>query len=162
MYLQKYRRRLKIVERIIEVKAQQTDNEVEIWRWLLALLNLYGAKGMSLDETDVEGMETVYRVKILVWRRNIDKYLNCIDNERKLPHQALFSRSGSKPTKRIRSEDGPVSMRDAVPGLPTELYNAKWLEDTDERYRRLTLCVSREQFKWMNIRIQSRGGPGGG
>src|SRR5882762_1632341 len=98
MYLQKYRRWLKIVERIIEVKAQQTDNEVEIWRWLLALLNLYGAEGMSLDETDVEGMETVYRVKILVWRRNIDKYLDCIDNERKLPHQALFSRSGSKPT----------------------------------------------------------------
>lgn len=29
-------------------------------------------------------------------------------------------------------------------------------EDTDEQYRRLTLCVSREQqFKWMNIRMQS-------
>jgi hypothetical protein len=135
---------------------------VEIWQWLLALLNWYGAEGMSSDETSAENMETIYRVKILVWRRNIDKYLDCIDNERKLPHQELFSRSGSTPTKRVRSEDGLISTRDAIPGLPSELYDAKWLEDKDERYRRLTLCVSREQFEWMDIQMKSRSRQDGG
>lgn len=140
------------------MKTQKSKKEVDIWKWLLALLDLYGAEGMSSDETAVEGMETVYRVKILVWRRNIDKYLDCIDDERKLPNQALFSRSGSKPVKRIRSDDAPDSTRDPVPGLPVELYNANWLEDQDDCYRRLTLCVSREQFQWMNIRMQRPGG----
>jgi len=49
-------------------------------------------------------------------------------------------------------------MREPVLGLPAELYDAKWLEDKDERYRRLTLSVSREQFKWLDIRMKSKGG----
>jgi hypothetical protein len=146
------------VERVIEVKSadQNAEKEQKIWRWLLSLLQWYGAEGMSSDETSVEGMETVYRVKILVWRRNIDKYLDYIDCERKLPTQALFSRSGARPVKRIRAEDNLISSHSAVPGLPDELYDAEWLQEQDEHYRKVTLCVSREQFEWMNIRVKYR------
>lgn len=146
------------MERVIEVKSadQNAEKEQKIWRWLLSLLQWYGAEGMSSDETSVEGMETVYRVKILVWRRNIDKYLDYIDCERKLPTQALFSRSGARPVKRIRAEDNLISSHSAVPGLPDELYDAEWLQEQDEHYRKVTLCVSQEQFEWMNIRVKYR------
>ena len=145
------------MERVIEVKAAGQNNKEEIiWRWLLALLQWYGAEGMSSDETSVEGMETVYRVKILVWRRDIDTYLDYIDFERKHPTQGLFSRSGATPTKRIRSEENIISARTPVPGLPTELYDSEWFEELNENYRQLTLCVSREQFECMNIRVKSK------
>ena len=79
---------------MIEVKtaAKNAETEVKIWQWLLSLLQWYGAEGMSSDETSVEGLEVVYRVKILLWRRNIDKYLDLVDFECKQPVQALFSR----------------------------------------------------------------------
>jgi hypothetical protein len=97
------------VERMTEVKTanQNAETEVKIWQWLLSLLQWYGAEGMSSDETSVEGLEVVYRVKILLWRRNIDKYLDLVDFERKQPVQALFSRSGAKPMKRTRAEGMP-------------------------------------------------------
>jgi len=144
---------------MIEVKtaAQNAETEVKIWQWLLSLLQWYGAEGMSSDETSVEGLEVVYRVKILLWRRNIDKYLDLVDFERKQPVQALFSRSGAKPMKRTRAEGNATSDRKPIPGLPSELYDAVWLQELDEHYRQVTLCVSQEQFDWMNIRIKSRG-----
>jgi hypothetical protein len=144
------------VERVIQIKTAEhnTVKEAKIWRWLLSLLKWYGAEGMSSDETSVEGMETVYRVKVLVWRRNIDKYLDNIDNERKLPTQELYSHSGAKPAKRIRSETNLISNRSPVPGLPIALYDNDWVEALDEHYRQMTLCVSREQFEWMNIRVK--------
>jgi hypothetical protein len=91
------------------VETQKSKKEVDIWKWLLALLDLYGAKGMSSDETAVEDMEIVYWVKILVWHRNIDKYLDCIDDEQTLPNQALFSHSGSKSIRVILCQDFPLN-----------------------------------------------------
>ena len=88
------------MERVIEVKAAGQNNKEEIiWRWLLALLQWYGAEGMSLDETSVEGLEVVYHIKNLLWYWNIDKYLDLVDLECKQPVQALFSCSGAKPMK---------------------------------------------------------------
>jgi hypothetical protein len=148
---------------MIEVKAasQNAETEVKIWQWLLSLLQWYGAEGMSSDETSVEDQEIVYRVKVLLWRRNIDKYLDLVDFERKQPTQVLFSRSGARPVKRTRAEENAISDRKAIPGLPIELYDAEWLQELDEHYRQITLCVSREQFQWMNIRIKSKGGGAG-
>lgn len=141
----------------MKTATQNADAEVKIWRWLLSLLQWYGAEGMSSDETSAEGMEIVYRVKILLWRRNIDKYMDLIDGERKQPEQAIFSRSGARPTQRIRAESNSISDRKAIPGLPSELYDGDWLKQLDDHYRQVTLCVSREQFEWMNIRIKSKG-----
>jgi len=155
---QKHICRIKTVEHIIEVKtaSQNTEQEVKIWWWIMSLLEWYGAEGMSSDETSVEGMEIIYHIKILLWRCNIDKYLDCIDSECQQPAQELFSRSGSRPTKRIHCGENLISTCNAIPGLPIELYDTEWLKELDEDYRQLTLCILCEQFEWMNIWMKSQ------
>jgi len=58
--------------------------------------------------------ETVYQVKVLACRHCIDKNLDLVDLEGKLPTQGLLCRSGSTPTKRIRPTDNLLSLRDGV------------------------------------------------
>lgn len=59
--------------------------DLKVWEWLRALLEWLGTYGMSSDDTDIERMERIYRVKILLWRRTTDKYLDLIDNDRYIP-----------------------------------------------------------------------------
>jgi len=134
--------------------------DLAVWKWLLELMKCYGADGMSSEESSIEGMETIYRVKILVWRRNIEEYLKMIDGQRMQVGQDLFHTSGKTPTPRIRSQDSPKSERDPAVGLPAALYEEGWLEELDEDYRQTTLCVSREQFKFLKIRVKKRAGDG--
>jgi hypothetical protein len=93
---QRFKSRLTIVERIIEVKAanHDQDGDLHIWKWLQRLLLRYNSDGMSSDDTDTDGTGTIYRVKVLVWRRNVDKYIHLIDDERKLSAD-IFSGSGA-------------------------------------------------------------------
>jgi hypothetical protein len=113
---------------------------------------------MSSDESSVEGMQTVYRVKILVWRRNIEEYLKLIDNQRMQIEQQICHTSGKMPTPRIRTGDLLKSTHDPVVGLPAELYDEDWLEALDENYRQMTLSVSKEQFKFLKICVKKRAG----
>jgi hypothetical protein len=101
---------------------------------------------MSSEDTCTEGMETVFRVKILAWRHRIDDVLSIIDRER-LIDTDIFSRRGSVPAKRIRSEFNPVANRKPVKGLPRALYDDEWYNLKPDSYRQLTLCVSKEQFE---------------
>jgi len=84
---------------VITVKAADNDKDGDlyIWQWLLGLLQQYGSDGMSSDETDTDASGTTYRIKILVWRRNVDEYVQMIDNEKKLSAD-IFPGSGAKPT----------------------------------------------------------------
>jgi len=45
------------------------------------LLEYLGPKGMSSEDTCMEGLEVVYRVHILGWHHNIEKVLNLIDSQ---------------------------------------------------------------------------------
>lgn len=117
---------------------------------------------MSSEESDMEGMEIVYRVKVLVWRRDIKRYLEIIDNERIFEADSIFSASGSKPIKRVRNDDEDdetmlASSRKPVIGLPVELYNPHYLKEMGDQYE-LTLNVSKEQFRWIKISVKSAKG----
>jgi hypothetical protein len=86
---------------VVKSKEKGEKGDLAVWKWLLDLIKWYGAGGMSSDESSVEGMQTVYRVKILVWRCNIDEYLRLIDNQRVQVGQQLYHPSGKTPTPRI-------------------------------------------------------------
>lgn len=143
---------------VIKSKEKNEKGDLAVWKWLLDLIQWYGAEGMSSDESSVEGMQTVYRVKILVWRRNIEEYLKLIDNQRMQIGQQMYHTSGKKPTPRIRTGDLLKSTHDPVVGLPAELYDEEWFKALDENYRQLTLSVSKEQFKFLKIRVKKRAG----
>src|ERR1700722_8923411 len=90
------------VEEILAERRKKGRNGNRIIQYLTRFKNYSEENNewLTLNQSSVEGLEVVYRVKILLWHRNIDKYLDLVDFERKQPAQALFSRSGAKPMKR--------------------------------------------------------------
>jgi hypothetical protein len=102
--MQRFERRKKIVEWMIKLKANDPASDVEVWRWLGRLLKYLRADGMSSDESSVEGLETVYRVKIIIWRRReVDKYLDIIDQQRWVDADIWAGRGFRVRRMRIRS-----------------------------------------------------------
>jgi hypothetical protein len=139
------------VETTIALKRAAGDNDVPIWRWLEQVLQHLTVDGMSSEESTSETeIETVYRVKILEWRRDIEKELRIIDQERLLDAE-IFAPQGAKPVKRLRGTGNPVSIRPPVQELPRAFYDEGWYSKTTAEYRELTLAVSREQFQWLTI-----------
>lgn len=138
-----------IVQSIIALKAEdgEGDLEVHVWEWLEKLLQQLGSEGTSSDSSSIEDFETIYRVKALVWRRSVGDYMDIIDRQRHLDED-IFSPQGSKPIKRVRAEGNGVSTRSPVKGLPRALYNDQWFQ---QNCSRLTLNVSHDQFRWLNI-----------
>jgi hypothetical protein len=134
----------------VKAADNDQDGDVHVWEWLLELLHRYGSDGMSSDETDTDGTGTRYRVKLLVWRRNVDEYVDMIDDERKLSAD-IFPGSGAKPVKRLRSPQNLESSRLPPPDLPTALFDPDWFEEVDDDYRQITLNVSREDFRWIEF-----------
>jgi len=59
---------------------QAADDDRHIWQWLETLLWWLGTDGMSSEDTDV-GVDRRYRVKMVIWRRNMDEYLEMINNQ---------------------------------------------------------------------------------
>ena len=141
------------MERVITVNAADNDKDGDlyIWQWLLGLLQQYGSDGMSSDKTDTDASGTTYQIKILVWRRNVDEYVQMIDNEKKLSAD-IFPGSGAKPTTRIRSPSNPKSTRLPPSELPMALFDPNWLEEVDDDYHQVTLNVSKEDFAWIEFR----------
>ena len=140
------------MQRVIEVKAadKDQDGDLHVWEWLLELLRRFGSDGMSSDDTDTGNIETIYQVKILVWRRNVDKYVQMIDDLRK-SSEGIFSASGAKAINHVRSTGHPQSDRRPPADLPVALFDPDWLEEVDKDYRQITLSVSEEDFHWMEF-----------
>ncbi|KAG2108105.1 hypothetical protein BD769DRAFT_1392795 [Suillus cothurnatus] len=70
--LKKYRRRVAVVDHLIKM-ADETEEDFSAWRWLQQLVKTLGEGSMSSEESDVENdIETVLRVKNMVWRRAVE------------------------------------------------------------------------------------------
>jgi hypothetical protein len=126
-----------------------TKDELQVYEWLRDVVRTLGNDGTSSDESSVDedGM-SVYTVKRLPWRRNIEKELAIIDALR-TQEQGIYTRRGSKPLKRIRDVHGPVSTREPVRGLPRIFYDAVWLQSEPQGGRRLR--VADEPSGWMKL-----------
>jgi len=137
---------------VVKASEKDRDGDLGVWKWLLELLQRYGSDGMSSDDTDTgDSIGTTYRVKILLWRRNVDEYVQMINDERKMLAD-VFSASGAKPVTRVRSPENTKSDRGPPTELPTALFDPDWLEEVDEDYRKITLTVSEEDFPWIQFR----------
>src|ERR1700722_7543818 len=124
-------------------------DDVPVYEWLQDVVTRLGNDGMSSDESDVdEWGRTVYAVKQLPWRRNIDKELDIIDSLR-TQELGIFTMRGSKGEERKRDINNPVSTRNPVLGLPKALYNEDWVRRQPHGGRKLRIAT--EEFHWMNV-----------
>jgi hypothetical protein len=133
-----------------KVETSEGD-ELKCYQFLADLVNSLGTDGMSSEDTDVEGMQRLYRVKTLLWRReDVDKYLDIVDAVRGDPKSG-FADQGSKPIARARGPRNPKSIRDPPQELPAILYNEEWLHSKGDYYAEGVLHVSKERFEWLDI-----------
>jgi hypothetical protein len=137
---------------MIRLKNEEGSNDVTIWEWLLSLVEYLGADGMSSEESGVEAndegiVQKVYRVNIMVWRRNIDHEVAIIDKTR-LQDKDLYSDAGAKPVARKRSDQNGTSNRPPVCELPRAFYDDSWFNRLNTNFRDCTLRVSKKQFHW--------------
>ena len=138
-----------IAQGIAEMKEVAEENDANIWRWLVDVLEWLGENGMSSDESGVEiEIETIYHMKMMPWRRNIVTELQIIDDQR-LVDTDIFTPRGSKPVKRRRGIRNIQSFRKAVANLPRAFYNEEWLERQPPKFH---AGISDEKFKWYSIR----------
>ncbi|KAG2358558.1 hypothetical protein BDR07DRAFT_1489309 [Suillus spraguei] len=148
----KYLRRAKVLEQVIELKKDGEDDDLPAWQWLQKLVKMLGDGGMSSKESDIENdVECVLRVKNMASCRGIERELNIIDNQRVLDND-IFAPQGSKPMKRIRASGNSMTVRNPVTGLPKALYNGRWIDGlTGGQVERLN--VSDETFRWMKVGV---------
>ena len=131
-------------------------SEIKIWEWLKKVLDFLGVDGMSSEESEEENNRTVFRVKIMYWRRDMVKYLDLIDAQRQqVP--GLFSNAGSKGVdkRRGRGSGFLISERNPVKKLALTLYDERWFESVGQQGQ-LMLKVSQQRCEWLQIHLQVR------
>jgi hypothetical protein len=141
---------MKIVERVIQIKASKESIDLPTWEYFRELLNKLSIGGMSSEEGGTEKLGdrtlSVYRVKLCLWRAGeINDYLRIIDNAGELP--GIGATRGAKSTPRVKTQT--LGQSDAPAGLPRKLYNPEWLkkEETERPfYVEDDLRVSEEAF----------------
>lgn len=142
--------RLRIVNYIIQLRADDEESDVAIWKWLRELLTNLGSDGMSSDDSDVddERYRNIYRVTFVTWRRHeIAGYMEYIDMQR-YEGDHDFSEQGADPRPRVRGPQGMSSGRKPPKRLPRSLYDDDWFE---ENHRKMSVKVLREQFQWLRF-----------
>jgi hypothetical protein len=145
---QKFQGRVHTVEWIIKLKSHDPTSDVEVWKWLLKLLQYLRSEGMSSDDTSTENFDIAYRVRILIWRRKeIDAFMDIIDNQRVL-NRKMRAPQGARPVKRLRNSRAATSTRRHIDGLPESIYCPDWKA---AHGREVMLDVSREQFQWVQV-----------
>ena len=147
--IQKFDRRLRIVEKKIEVSiTTRAKREQKKWTWFRDMLDWFGSEGMSSDESDVEDGYPGARVKTLPWRRDISYYLDYIDQHRF--DGTVYSNRGPKPMPRTRRRY-VESTRKAVSGLPRSFYDRNWLSKGGKDQAAVLAKLSKESFEWIDI-----------
>ncbi|KLO05588.1 hypothetical protein SCHPADRAFT_946790 [Schizopora paradoxa] len=144
----KFAMRDKIVTKELDLCSPDSV-ERKYWIFLRDMLDKLQVQGMSSDETDFDEVtkEKVFRVNVLLWRKDISENLAFIDEKR--DDDLHFSTRGSRGFKKIANRKF-YSRRAAVKGLPRAFYDDSWFKKIDERRRSLTLKVSRKDFKWLD------------
>jgi hypothetical protein len=151
-YHQKYLRRVTVLDHLVKQMSDENREDLPAWQWLQLLVKTLGEGGMSSEESDVENqIETVLRVKNMVWRHAIERELDIVDHQR-LMDDDIFAPQGSKPMKRIRAAGNPTTSRAQVDELPKALYNAEWLAGLT-KHQAEKLSISTEKFKWMKVAV---------
>jgi hypothetical protein len=103
---------------------------------------------MSSDESATENeIHVVYRMKIMPWRRDLEREMGILDSQRYVDAD-IFMPRGSKPVRRIQGTGNRSSTRSAVSHLPQAFYDEGWLEKQPQKFKGE---VSMEDFPWYKI-----------
>jgi hypothetical protein len=135
---------------VIDIKESEHASDTPIWKWLRQLMKTLGEEGTSSDESEVDEQTgfTIYNVRKVPWRRNIDFEISMIDKLR-FNDKELFSNRGSKPSPRTRSNRNQNSSRMPPKGLPKAVYNSEWIANRRDKRK---LGISKEPFEWMSLK----------
>ncbi|KAL5537300.1 hypothetical protein ACEPAF_1123 [Sanghuangporus sanghuang] len=128
----------------------EPDRDVSPWNFLYNVLMAYGVEGMSSDESEdssVGARRTIYHVKVLAWRKDIDKYLDFIDAH----HIYIVSKRGTPGRTDRRRDHTFASDRGAKPRLPRSFYNEMWLDGPTPKQAMIKMTVSKKNFEWLRI-----------
>ncbi|KAG1853564.1 hypothetical protein C8R48DRAFT_675830 [Suillus tomentosus] len=148
----KYLRRATVLDHLVKQKTDDKEEDLPVWQWLQQLVKMLGECGMSSEESDLENdIETVLRVKNMVWRRAVECELDIVDHQR-LADDDIFAPQGSKPMKRIRAARNPKTSRVPAEELPKALYSEEWLMGLSKRQVE-KLSISDKRFKWMQVAV---------
>ncbi|KAL5511028.1 hypothetical protein ACEPAG_3747 [Sanghuangporus baumii] len=124
------------------------ERNISIWKFLYNVLMTYGPDGMSSDESDdANTRKKTYHVKVLAWRRDIDKYMDFIDD----CYQEVASKQRFPGRIDRRRDHKFASNRGAKTGLPRSFYNEMWLNGPTPQQAMIMKAVSEETFKWLPI-----------
>lgn len=150
MPYQKYLRRVTVLDHLVKQTSDENREDLPAWQWLQQLVKTLGEGSMSSEESDTENqIETVLRVKNMVWRHVIERELDIVDHQR-LMDDDIFAPQGSKPMKRICAVGNPTTSRAQVDELPKALYNDEWLAGLT-KCQAERLSMSTRGFKWMKV-----------
>ncbi|KAL5537306.1 hypothetical protein ACEPAF_1129 [Sanghuangporus sanghuang] len=128
----------------------EPDRDVSPWNFLYNVLMAYGVEGMSSDESEdssVGARRTIYHVKVLAWRKDIDKYLDFIDAH----HIYIVSKRGTPGRTDRRRDHTFASDRGAKPELPRSFYDEMWLDGPAPKQAMIKMTVSKKNFEWLRI-----------
>ncbi|KAJ7085986.1 hypothetical protein C8R43DRAFT_1142460 [Mycena crocata] len=80
----KYKRRVKVVKSLIDIKIERGDVDLESWRFLLRILEHLGVGGMSSEDNGVgefQGRTTpIFVVRLCPWRtQTVTDYMKLVD-----------------------------------------------------------------------------------
>ena len=133
------------------------EEDLHIWKMICNIIIKLGAAGMSSEDTSFEDRETVYRVKVMIWRWRMEKILQLVDRQR-VEDPTLYMQRGSKGVKRVRIAQGTLESnwqwksRWIHPeNLPEVLYDPDWLQNILGNRAVVSFQVSREDFKFFDF-----------
>ena len=85
----------------MDLKEEAEQDDTGIWKWLADIMRELGPDGTSSDKSRMEdGIKEVYYTKVILWRRELERELRII-NEQRLVNTDLFTPRGLKLGKRI-------------------------------------------------------------
>ncbi|KAF8134116.1 hypothetical protein K438DRAFT_1787353 [Mycena galopus ATCC 62051] len=143
---QKYQRRLKCTEVLIELEEGKDAESSRTWLHMKDMLERLGKDGMSSEEEGHRDKGThvddVYYVKLCAWRaKPITEYLQHLDEK------ARELQIAGRATPRVRDELHGDSAAPPVAGLPEKMYDEQWLAQKSDFYVEEKLRVSQEAFE---------------
>ncbi|EPQ51308.1 hypothetical protein GLOTRDRAFT_96482 [Gloeophyllum trabeum ATCC 11539] len=112
-------------DQTITIKSERGELDTLFWTYLRSIIVWYGEDGMSSDDTDEE--TDGFRVRKMSWRRDIERELKIVDDQRDA--DGIKDNCGSKPAPRSRGEPCGTTQRQPPVRLPSSFYDSQWLND---------------------------------
>lgn len=134
----------------MKLVLKDPDDDMAAWQFVFDVLTRLGLAGMSSDESDEDSKgRPLFHVKVLAWRKDIDKFLDFVDAHRNDP--GVFDPRGSKYCFERKRDKEYHSNREPVHCLPRSFYDEAWLTKPGKQ-EMILMDVSKEHFRWKDLR----------